>query len=65
MADLSIWKIFGLFGFVSTWAQEALMPDDDGTVRLTVEELAALATGMCGVFGWSAEITMPDSDKAA
>jgi len=56
----SIWKIFALFGFIATWAEESLKPDEDGIVRVTMEEGAKLIRGMCNVFGWKAEIVMPD-----
>ena len=56
----SIWKIMGLFGFVASWAQKALQPDEDGKVRITIDELADLADGMCDVFGWKAEIVVPE-----
>ena len=55
----SIWKIMGLFGFVSSWTAKALQPDEDGKVRITIDELGELAEGMCDVFGWEAEIIIP------
>lgn len=60
---VDFWKIFGFIGFVTSWATEALNPDEDGVVRITVPELAKLASGMCSTFGWKAEIVVPyDTD---
>lgn len=55
---MSFWKVLGFFGIISTWAQESLMPDDDGVVRLTAAELTDLAVKMCAQFGWTAEIEL-------
>ena len=57
---ISFWKVFSFLAFLGEWANESLSPDEDGKVRITVEELAALAKGICGVFGWKAEIVMPE-----
>ena len=54
-----LFKMFQLLGFVSKWAEEALNPDEDGRVRLTLSELEDLAEGICAVFGWKVEITLP------
>ena len=55
---VSFWKVLGFFGAVSSWAETSLMPDEDGKVRITVEELSMLAAAMCDVFGWNAEIVV-------
>ena len=52
---MHFWKVLGFVGFVSAWAAEALRPDEDGKVRITIEELKELAEGMCNAFGWKAE----------
>lgn len=57
---VSFWKIFGFLSFVGVWAEESLKPDEDGKVRITIEELAALAKGICDVFGWTAQIVIPE-----
>lgn len=59
MSTTSIWKVLSFFGVVSAWASQALQPDSDGVVRITVKEMADLASKMCRVFGWSAEIVVP------
>ena len=58
---VSFWKIFSFLSFIGVWAEESLAPDDDGKVRLTMAELAKLAEGICNVFGWKAEIVMPEN----
>ena len=55
----SIWKMLGFFGVISGWASKALAPDEDGVVRITVDELSELAAAMCESFGWTAEIVVP------
>ncbi len=55
----SIWKVLAFFGVVSTWAVDALKPDEDGVVRITIDEMANLADAMCRIFGWKAEISVP------
>ena len=57
---VSFWKIFAFLSFIGVWAEESLSPDEDGKVRITFEELAKLAEGICNVFGWKAEIVMPE-----
>ena len=58
-SNVSFWKIFQLLSFLGTWSAESLQPDEDGVVRLDVNELADLANGMCACFGWRAEIALP------
>ena len=58
---VSFWKIFQFLSFIGGWAQESLQPDEDGLVRITMDELADLAEGICKVFGWKAEIVMPEN----
>ena len=58
---VSFWKIFSFLSFIGSWAMESLSPDEDGKVRITMEELVALAKGICDVFGWEAEIVLPDA----
>lgn len=58
-ANVSFWKIFSFLGFISSWSAEALAPDEDGIVRLDVNEIAKLAEGLCNVFSWKAEIAIP------
>lgn len=60
---VSFWKIFQFLSFIGNWATESLTPDQDGKVRITMEELTKLAEGICVVFGWTAEIVLPDGDK--
>ena len=57
---VSFWKIFQFMSFIGAWAMESLAPDEDGKVRITLEELTKLAKGICDVFGWQAEIILPD-----
>ena len=57
---VSFWKIFGFISALGEWATESLSPDDDGKVRITIDELAALAEMICDVFGWKAEIVLPE-----
>ena len=56
---VSFWKIFSFLSFLGEWATNSLKPDEDGTVRITSEELQVLAEGICQVFGWKAEIVVP------
>jgi len=58
---ISFWKIFSFLSFIGVWAEESLSPDEDGRVRITMAELAKLAEGICDVFGWKAEIVMPEN----
>jgi len=58
---MSFWKIFAVFGFLGNWADDSLKPDDDGKVRITLDEAAEFFKGLCAIFGWSAEIIMPDN----
>lgn len=58
---ISFWKIFSFLSFIGVWAEESLSPDEDGVVRITIEELGKLAEGICNVFGWKAEIVMPEN----
>jgi len=60
MANVSFWKIFGFLSFIGTWADESLKPDEDNVVRIDINELAKLAVGICSVFGWKAEISLPE-----
>ena len=62
---VKFFKIFGFLGFVSSWASAALNPDEDGVVRITMDELADLAEGMCQTFGWTAEIVVPQDTITA
>jgi len=55
---ISFWKMLGFFGAISLWAETSLCPDDDGKVRITIEELTSLAQTMCDTFGWEAEIVV-------
>lgn len=57
---ISFWLIFSFMSAIGTWAQTSLSPDDDGKVRLTINELAELAELICKVFGWKAEIVFPE-----
>jgi len=58
--SMSFWKIFAVFGFLGTWAEESLKPDEDGKVRITIAEAAKFFEGLCAIFGWTAEIVMPE-----
>ena len=57
---LSFWKILGFFSAVAEWATEALKPDEDGKVRVTIVEATDLVSRMCEVFGWQAEIVVDE-----
>lgn len=57
---VSFWKIFSFISFIGAWATESLKPDADGKVRITLDEMEKLATGICDVFGWKAEIVLPE-----
>jgi len=61
---VSFWKIFTFLSFIGNWATESLSPDEDGTVRITIDELQALAEGICAVFGWKAVIVLPSPEEA-
>lgn len=58
-AKVSFWKIFAFLSFIGQWATTSLAPDEDGKVRLTMDELKELAEGICEVFGWEAEVVVP------
>ena len=60
MSSTSFWKMFSLFGAVSSWAEAALTPDATGKVTITIDELIQLAKAMCDVFGWEVEIPVED-----
>lgn len=60
MSNVSFWKMFSLFGAVSSWAETALTPDATGKVTITISELIQLAEAMCEVFGWEVEIPIED-----
>ena len=53
---ISFWKVFSFISVIGEWANEALKPDEDGVVRITVKELSDLAVKMCAVFGWTATV---------
>lgn len=48
---MSIWKVFTIFGIVSTWAAKAL---DDNVI--TLKEAAELATDLAPVLGVSVDL---------
>jgi len=58
MPKISFWKTLAFFSAVSEWATKALLPDEDGVVRITTSEMADLAEKMCSSFGWKAEIVV-------
>jgi len=60
---VSFWKIFQFLSFIGNWATECLTSDADGKVRITMDELMKLAEGICAVFGWTAEIVIPDKGE--
>lgn len=61
---VSFWRIFAFLSFIGGWATESLTPDADGKVRITIDELQALAEGICAVFGWTAVIVLPSGAEA-
>lgn len=52
--DISIWKMFTIFGIVSGWAAKALA---DG--KVTLEEAIQLVTELAGILGIPTEIEVP------
>lgn len=54
--DISIFKIFMIFGIVSSWAAKALA---DG--KITIIEAVELATKLAGVLGITLAIEVPDA----
>ena len=62
-SKLSFWKIFAVFGFLGNWADDALKPDEDGKVRITLDEAADFFEGLCNIFGWKAEIVLPEGTE--
>lgn len=54
MGNFSIFKIFQIFGIVSTWATKAL---EDG--KITLEEAVDLATKIAALLGVKIEIEVP------
>jgi len=57
--NLSILKIFTVFGIVSTWAEKALK---DG--KVTLPEAVDLSERLAGVLGIQAELEFPALDVA-
>ena len=62
---MSIWKVFTIFGIVSTWAAKAL---DDNVI--TLKEAAELATDLAPVLGVSVDLDVstlpiPSGDPSA
>jgi hypothetical protein len=55
-----LWKCLSFLSFVSVWAETSLKPDEDGIVRLDIQELSELASGICEIFGWKAKIDVPE-----
>lgn len=56
-------KLFKTMGLVGTWVEKAVTPDEDGVVRLTLDELVELAQGICKIFDVKTEIELPDGTK--
>ena len=54
--NFSIFKIFQIFGIVSTWATKAFA---DGVVTLT--EAIELAVALCAIIGIPTQLDLPDS----
>lgn len=52
--DISMFKIFQIFGIVSSWASKALA---DG--KITIEEAVALAVAIAGILGIAMEVEVP------
>ena len=62
---IHFWKILSFVGVMSNWAEDALQPDPDGVVRITVDEMTTLAEKACKAFGWKAEIVVHRPKKQA
>ncbi|MBA7605379.1 hypothetical protein ES703_12510 [subsurface metagenome] len=56
MPEFSIFKIFQIFGIVSTWATKAFA---DG--KVTLSEAVELALALCAILGVPTELDLPDS----
>lgn len=54
--NFSIFKIFQIFGIVSTWATKAFA---DG--KVTLAEAVELAITLCAIIGVPTELDLPDS----
>jgi len=57
MPDFSIFKIFQIFGIVSTWATKAFA---DG--KVTLPEAAELAFDLCAILGIPTQLALPAPD---
>lgn len=55
---VSFFKIFAVFSAFGAWATKALLPEDDGVVKVTAEEAADLVKAICAACGWKAEIVV-------
>ncbi|MBA7607366.1 hypothetical protein ES703_14525 [subsurface metagenome] len=58
MPDFSIFKIFQIFGIVSTWATKAFA---DGVV--TLSEAVELAVALCAILGIPTKLDLPTPEK--
>lgn len=52
--NISMFKIFQIFGIVSSWAAKALA---DG--KITIDEAVALAVSIAGILGVAMEVEVP------
>jgi len=57
MPEFSIFKIFQIFGIVSTWATKAFA---DG--KVTLAEAVELAIALCAILNIPTELDLPDSN---
>jgi len=58
MPEFSIFKIFQIFGIVSTWATKAFA---DGVV--TLSEAVELAVALCAILGIPTKLDLPTPEK--
>ena len=56
MPEFSVFKIFQIFGIVSTWATKAFA---DGVV--TLSEAVELAVALCAILGIPTKLDLPDT----
>lgn len=55
--SFNVFKIFQIFGVVSTWSMKAF---EDG--KVTLLEAVELATALCGLLGIPVDINLPTGD---
>jgi len=55
----NILKAFQVMGMFSEWMSTALIPDEDGVVRIDQGEMYDFFNKICNIFGWKADIVVP------